>query len=60
MKLTLSALLDRLGSHSKAELQTLAERRGLPTKGSKDELIARLVEVKQPQRDSLAYEPAPQ
>lgn len=54
----LAALLDRLGNHSKAELQELARQMEKPTKGTKDELITRLVEVQQ--EETWEYRPAPQ
>ena len=45
-----AAILDRLGTHTKAELQELARQLDKSTRGTKDELIARLVEV-QPVED---------
>lgn len=35
----LQQLLDRLGTHSKAELQAICQCEGQPTKGTRDELI---------------------
>ena len=50
MTKALAALLDRLGTHTKRELQELARQMGKSTRGTKDELIARLIEV-QPVED---------
>ena len=58
MTKALAALLDRLGTHTKRELQELARQMDKSTRGTKDELIARLVEV-QPV-ETWEYRPAPQ
>jgi len=63
MRVTLATLLDRLGELTKADLKQLASRQGLSTKGTRDELIHRLVTVPKqstPDPNDLTYQQPPQ